>query len=91
MSIALTGISVFFLLRKYITLWTQNLLWDFSYEIASFRTYNFHQAVPQQFGVYAVGIPVVNKIMMICVKHSPSQECGGVTYLVSGLPQLRVV
>lgn len=59
MSIALTGISTFFLLKKYITLWTKNILWDFRYEVAS---YNFHQAVPWQFGVYAVGVPVA-KIM----------------------------
>lgn len=70
MSIVLTRISTLFLLKKYITLWTKNILWDFCYEVASFRTYNFHQAVPWQFGLYAVGVPVVNKMMWLPVKCS---------------------
>lgn len=90
-SISLTETNTVFLLKRHINLWTKTIVWDFGYEDASFRKYNFHQAVSQKLGIYAIGVPVVNKIMQLHVKWSPSQQCGGATYLVSGLSYLRVV
>lgn len=67
------------------------MLQDFCYEVANSRSYNFHHVVPWHFGVCAIGVAVVNKLVPLHVKLSSSQQCGGTTYLVSGLGHLRLV